>query len=148
MKDSKFEQLYSKISKIVDLVEKVPTSKQTEIFNLLYEAVCENIEVQQSYKDEILNLTDGGETLKAFIADKKPVSNIERTTYFVYFMGTLGFELINAQQLAFCYQLCGFDEPGNLNQNIRDASSKKYGYLENIQNKVRVTEKGRDFCEN
>lgn len=148
MRDTTFDELYSKISKIVDLVAKVPAAKQTEVFDLLYDALGETIEDERTYKDEIMKLTDNGEALKAFIEEKRPVSNIERTTYFVHFLNRAGIELVNAQQLAYCYEICNLDQPGNLNQNMRDASSKKYGYIENVQNKMRTSAKGREFCEN
>lgn len=142
----KFDDLYLKVSKIVELTERVPAEMRNEVFKSLFEVAKESGE--HSCTEEILVLTNNGIDLRDFLFSKKPVSNIERTLLFVYFLNQKGIKNVSSKHIAACYEICELNTPGNLTQNIRDACSARYGYLENIQNCYHVTQMGLQFCEN
>lgn len=143
---NKFEDLYENICKIVELTERVPPEMRNEVFKTLFDVLKGGKE--HSRTEEILVLTNNGTELKDFIIDKKPVSNIERSLLFVYFLNLKGIKNVSAEHIEACYKICELNMPGNLTQNLRDASSTRYGYLENIQNHYHVTQIGLQFCEN
>ncbi len=145
MKLDKFEILYDKIEKIVDIVDKVPLDMRNEVFQTLFEAAKETSE-QNLYVEEIIKLSEQKQSIKDYIATRKPASNIERSLLFVYYLERLGIQAISSKHIAACYELCGLNEPGNLTQNLRDACSSRYGYLELEQNCFHTTMKGKQFC--
>lgn len=147
MKKDKFDDLYSKTLKILELIDKVPSEMKNEVFKTLFEAVKDS-NYDNDYLNEILDATENGQALKDFLISKKPVSNIERTLLFVYYLGKCGIKTVTQQHVSCCYEICDLNVPGNLTQNLRDACSARYGYLESIQNRFDVTYKGIEFCEN
>lgn len=140
-----FEDLYSRLNKIIDLVDRVPTNLREDVFQTLFNAAKEN-SPSNMYINEILKLSESAQPIKAYIIEKQPASNIERSLFFVYYLETLGLEEITAKHIEACYTLCKLKEPGNLIQNLRDACSARYGYLESVQNHFQTTGKGKDFC--
>lgn len=147
MKSERFDDLYTKIAQIVELTERVPMEMRNEVFRTLFDAATNDTK-ELSCEEEIQNITNNGTALKEFIMNKKPISNIERSLLFVYYLNQQGIKSITPNHISACYRICELDEPGNLTQNLRDACSARYGYLENIQNRFFVTDKGLDFCEN
>lgn len=140
--------MYNKISKIVELVDKVPSNLKDEVFlTLLNAAKSDN--ANNLYENEIIKLTENGKLLKEFVKQKKPQSNIERTLLFVYYLEKKrGLEVVDAEQIEECYKLAGIDIPGNLSQNLRDTSSSRYKYIKSVRGGFKVTPKGEEFCEN
>jgi len=147
VKNEQFDDLYLKISKIVEIVDKVPFEMRDEVFKKLYEIAIGQTE-EESSTDVILKLTENGQALKEFLISKNPQSNIERTLLFVYFLSKQGLTAISMKHIAACYEICEIAAPRNLQQNLRDNCSARYQYLQNVQNNFYVTQKGLDFCEN
>ena len=145
MKSNKFEDLCDKMRTIIEIVDKVPSEMKSEVFATLFESAKE-YGSQNLYAEEILKLSEGKQAIKEFVSMKKPISNIERSLLFVYYMEELGIEAITSKHIATCYELCKLNEPGNLIQNLRDACSARYGYLETEQNLFHTTQKGKQFC--
>jgi len=142
LRKNKFEDLLSKTNQIVELIQNVPPGMQNQVFKDLYEAAKDSSE-QNMYFDNILKITEDGQTLKDFIAKHKPSSNIERTFLFAYHLSEKGIPVIKAEHIAACYEICNLTEPGNLTQNLRDAASAKYRYLDSVQNGFLPSEKGK-----
>lgn len=144
---SAFDDICEKILQIIDIVDKVPSGLKEEVFKTLLEAakLCDD---KNMYAKEIAQLTDNGKLLKAFIKEKKPQSNIERTLLFVYFLKEkLGKDEVCLEEVEACYKLSELDTPGNLAQNLRDTSSSRYGYIKFENGGFIVTDKGLTFCE-
>lgn len=147
VKNEQFDDLYLKISKIVDIIDKVPVEMRDEVFRKLYETATGQSE-EESLVEIVLKLTENGQALKEFLISKNPQSNIERTLLFVYFLNMKGLTAITMKHVAACYEICEIVAPKNLQQNLRDNCSARYQYLQNVQNNYYVTPKGIDFCEN
>ncbi len=142
---NKFDDLCSKVCQIIEIVDKVPSELKSEVFSTLFESAKE-CSTQNLYIEEILKLSEDKQSVKEYVSIKKPASNIERSLLFVYYLENLGIQAITAKHIAACYELCDLNEPGNLTQNLRDACSSRYGYLETEQNYFHTTQKGRLFC--
>lgn len=145
MNSNQFDDLFEKISKISDLSERVPSNFRNDVFTTLYKALKDGndipIQLDNIAKDSIDRLS-----LKTFIEDKKPASNIERSLLFVYYLENNSDEPITIELIAACYQICNLKEPGNLGQNLRDACSSRYGYLAVNADTYATTAKGKAFC--
>ncbi len=146
MKSDRFAELYEKISQIIELTDRVPSDLKCEVFKTLYDAAKDSTG-QNLYLDEISALSADRQHIKDFVMEKQPVSNIERSLLFVYYLEGLNIEGITSKHIAACYELCNLNEPGNLTQNLRDACSARYGYLQSEQNFFHTTKKGKEFCE-
>lgn len=147
MKLSAFDEMRKKMLQIIDIVDKVPSGLKEEVFKTLLDTakLCDS---RNAYEEEISKLTDNGQLLKAFIKDKKPQSNIERTLLFVYFLKEkLELDEVCLEEIEACYKLSELDVPGNLAQNLRDTSSSRYGYIKLENGGFVVTNKGLAFCE-
>jgi len=145
LKMNKFEELCDRVNKIIEIVDKVPSEMKNDVFATLFESAKE-CGAQNLYEEEILKLSENKQSLKEYILETKPVSNIERSLLFVYYLEVLGVQAISSKHVAACYNICELNEPGNLTQNLRDACSTRYGYLEIEQNYFHTTEKGKQFC--
>lgn len=145
MNSDKFEELYNQISRISDLSERVPSNFRNDVFTTLYKALKDNNE-ESMLLDNIAKDTIDRISLKTFIEDKKPASNIERSLLFVYYLENNSDEPITIELIAACYQICNLKEPGNLGQNLRDACSSRYGYLAVNADTYATTKKGKEFC--
>lgn len=146
MQNDKFDDLYEKILKAKDLADQVPSEMKNEVFRALFEVAKQSNDASDFYKEELSKLTQNGEALKDFLTRNKPTSNLERSLLFVYYLENLGLKSISANHISQCYELAELSMPGNLIQNLRDACSSRYGYLESVQNCFRTTERGREFC--
>jgi DNA-binding MarR family transcriptional regulator len=97
-----------------------------------------------------LNLTSkNGVTLQQFIEQKKPKSNVEKTTVFVYFLQNHLNELeITIDHIFTCYKsIASYKIPENLQQNLTDTASSKYGYLDRKDGKYTMSTRGTNFVE-
>lgn len=146
LKTDRYTSLCEKINEIIEITDKVPSELKIDVFRTLFEAVKEG-SAENLFAKEIMEVSANRQSVQEFIAEKKPVSNIERTLLFVYYLESLSIEGITAKHIATCYELCNLNEPGNLTQNLRDACSARYGYLQSEQNFFRTTQKGKEFCE-
>ncbi len=147
MQNDKFEELFLKINKIVELIDKIPSEFRSEVFQTLFDAAKEG-NIQDMYREEILKLSEHRQSLKEFISVKRPVSNIERSLLFVFYLEELGVRNITAKHISACYEISELNPPGNLMQNLRDACSARYAYLTSEQNYFHTTQKGKEFCTN
>ena len=147
MKNGRFEDMYDTITKIIELADRAPTAMRDEVFKILLDAAKDN-STSNLYTEEILKLSETvDKPIKDYIDQKQPASNIERSLLFVYYLEDLGIKAITAKHIEACYELSGLNEPGNLTQNLRDACSSRYAYLESVQNHFRTTKKGREFFD-
>jgi hypothetical protein len=97
-----------------------------------------------------LSLTSkDGVTLQQFIDQKKPKSNVEKTTVFVYFLQNYLNELeITIDHIFTCYKsITSYKIPENLQQNLTDTASSKYGYLDRKDGKYIMSTRGINFVE-
>ena len=85
----------------------------------------------QLIKDLDLSGKNVGKSLKEFVLEKEPSTNIERTTVFVYYLqNILGISEITADHVFSCYKDIGARFPQNLPQNLNDTASSRYGFIE------------------
>lgn len=147
MSSNKFNESYEMIEKIIKILDEVPAKSKDDVFKFLFEAAKEGGNEKETCKELILRLSQGKKSLQEYINEVKPNSNIERTLLFVFFLEKIKVNSITSNYISVCYELASLDEPGNLAQNLRDACSTRYGYLENEQSYYKVTERGRKFIE-
>ena len=102
----------------------------------------------QLIKDLNLRGTDGAKGLSEFVSEKNPISNIDRTTVFIYYLqNNLHVADITIDHVFTCYKELGIRVPGNLQQNLTDIASSKNGYLNRKDGKYSMTIKGSNFVE-
>lgn len=97
-----------------------------------------------------LDLSGGGinKSLRDFVAEKKPTTNIERTTVFVYYLqNTLQLTEITIDHIFSCYKDIGVRLPQNMQQNLFDTASSKYGYIEVNNGNYTMSILGTNFVE-
>lgn len=147
LKSTPFEEMFNATQKIIELVDKVPSEYKSDVFKALFDSYKQSGFINV-YEEELSKLTQNGQILKEFIKEKRPQSNIERSLLFVYYLSKkLKIEEICIEQIEACYKLSGLETPGNLAQNIRDASSFRYGYIKSEKGGFVATDKGIAFCE-
>lgn len=89
-----------------------------------------------------------GKSLKDFIAGKNVTSNVQKTTAFVYYLeNILNIEEITIDHIFTCYKSMGFRMPNNLQQNLSDTSSSRYGYISRKGSKYTMTVVGTNYIE-
>lgn len=104
-------------------------------------------EVYQINKDLNLSPRDK-ETLKEFIAKKKPRSNIEFNAVAIYYLQkVLLKENISIDDVYSCYKDIGRKVPNALKQSLTDTSSSKYGYIAVNNNYYSIPIKGENLVE-
>lgn len=87
-------------------------------------------------------------SLKEFIDEKKPSSNVQKTATFVYYLqNILDIKEITIDHIFTCYKLMGFRIPNNLPQNLTDTCSSKYGYISRKDGKYTMTVLGNNYIE-
>lgn len=102
----------------------------------------------QLIKDLDLSGKGVGQSLKDFVSEKKPSTNIERTAVFVYYMqNTLSIPEITMDHVFSCYKDIGVRFPQNLPQNLNDTASSRYGYIENDNGKYTMSIIGMNLIE-
>ena len=97
-----------------------------------------------------LNLTpNSGTTLQEFIDQKKPKSNVEKTAVFVYYLQNYLHEAgITMDHIFTCYKsITSYKIPENLQQNLTDTASSRYGYLDRKDGKYMMSTRGINFVE-
>lgn len=102
----------------------------------------------QLIKDLDLSGTRSGKSLKAFMEEKNPATNVQKTTAFVYYLQTfLELEEITIDHIFTCYKSMNYRIPNNLQQNLTDTSSSRYGYINRKDGKYSMTIIGSNFIE-
>lgn len=107
-----------------------------------------NVKPLQLIKDLNLRGGNGTKGLNAFVTEKNPLSNIDRSTVFVYYLeNLLKVSEVTIDHVYTCYKELGLRVPGNLQQNLTDIASSKNGYLNRKDGKYTMTIKGSNFVE-
>ena len=102
----------------------------------------------QLIKDLDLSGTDSIKSLKDFMEEKKPASNVQKTTAFVYYLQNfLELEEITIDHIFTCYKSMNYRIPNNLQQYLSDTSSSKYGYINRKDGKYSLTIIGSNLIE-
>ena len=95
-----------------------------------------------------LDLSGTNKSLKDFINEKKPSSNVQKTATFVYYLqNILNINEITIDHIFTCYKFMGFRIPNNLPQNLADTCSSKYGYIGRKDGKYTMTVMGNNYIE-
>jgi len=86
--------------------------------------------------------------LNAFVEEKQPKSNVKRTAVFVYYLEHVQrINPITLDHIFTCYKHANIREPSNLEQNLRDTASSKYGYINYDKNEITTSVQGRNLVE-
>lgn len=102
----------------------------------------------QLIKDLDLSGTDSIKSLKDFMEEKRPASNVQKTTVFVYYLQNfLELDEITIDHIFTCYKSMNYRIPNNLQQNLSDTSSSKYGYINRKDGKYSMTILGSNLIE-
>ena len=144
-----FNYLYDSIRKINELSNKVPEKYRDEVFDKLFESLIEGNTDADIYKKEITQMGEHSNLpIEDFINIELLKSNIDKSLMFVYYLETINIQNISEEHIRTCYELCGFEVPNMLSQNLRDLNgSKKYGYLTVVDNGYRTTDIGKEICK-
>jgi len=87
-------------------------------------------------------------SLIEFMNEKKPKDNIGRTTVFIYYLqNILQISDITIDHVFTCYREAGVKIPNNLQQNLFDIASKRYGYIETKDSKFTLSTIGINYVE-
>ncbi len=87
-------------------------------------------------------------SLKAFVEEKQPKSNIEFNTVVIYYLEKiLKKEKINVDDVYSCYKNVNRKVPTALKQSLGDTSSSKYGYISTANNCFSIPITGENFVE-
>lgn len=103
----------------------------------------------QLLKDLDLSGRNGSQkSLKEFINEKNPSSNVQKTAAFVYYLETImNLDEITIDHIFTCYKAMGYRIPQNLPQNITDTCSSRYGYVSRKDGKYSMTVVGTNYIE-
>ena len=102
----------------------------------------------QLLKDLDLSGNNSKSSLKDFMEEKNPSSNVHKTATFVYYLQMiLGIDGITIDHIFTCYKSMNYRIPNNLQQNLTDTSSSKYGYINRKDGKYSLTNIGTNFIE-
>ena len=103
----------------------------------------------QLLKDLDLSERNGAEkSLKDFVGEKNPSSNVQKTAVFVYYLEKfMNVEEITIDHIFTCYKNMGYRVPNNLQQNLTDTCSSKYGYISRKDGKYSMTVLGDNYIE-
>ncbi len=143
---NQYEYLKVQTEQLTEMLKSIPPSCQEEVFLTLFRAL-KNSKQEQSVEDEIRNHTNDGKDLLDAISSKEPSSNLDRTLVFAYVMDKSGIKKISMKHVECCYSICDLKVPGNLVQNLRDASGSRYRYLDFVQDHYEITKRGIDIFE-
>lgn len=88
-------------------------------------------------------------SLKAFFEDKRPDTNIENNTVFVYYLEKiLDISDISIDHIFTCYKEVGLRIPGSLKQSITDSGSSRYGYIDTSEaQNIKIIVRGINLIE-
>ncbi|MEL7655974.1 MAG: hypothetical protein AAGU75_08710 [Bacillota bacterium] len=107
-----------------------------------------SVKQPQLLKDLDLSGKGVNKSLKDFVNEKKPSSNIERSTVYIYYLqNELQIAEITIDHVFTCYKDTGVKYPQNIIQNLSDISSSKYGYIETTNGKYKMSISGTNFVE-
>ena len=107
-----------------------------------------NAKQPQLVKDLDLSGNGAEKSFKDFIDEKRPKSNIEKTTVYIYYLqNILKIDGITMDHVFTCYKNSGGKLPINLQANLTDTSSSKYGYIETVGGKYKMSIAGINFVE-
>lgn len=143
-----FDDLYNKLENALRLSEQYPETNRDFVLRLLLDKIHEESMSGKASTDQGLS-KDKADEIKMFLRKMNPQSNIERTLVFTYYLEEkLKMKAIRTEDIALCYELAEImDKPKNLQQNIHDCSSKRYGYIRTVQHNIyQTTEVGKAFC--
>lgn len=103
----------------------------------------------QLLKDLDLSERNGAEkSLKDFVGEKNPSSNVQKTAVFVYYLEKImNIEEITIDHIFTCYKTMGYRVPNNLPQNLTDTCSSRYGYISRKDGKYSMTVLGDNYIE-
>lgn len=80
--------------------------------------------------------------------EKNPATNVHKTAAFIYYLQViLGIDGITIDHVFTCYKSMNYRIPNNLQQNLTDTSSSKYGYINRKDGKYSMTIIGTNFIE-
>lgn len=106
-----------------------------------------NKNMPQIVKDLNLRPADK-QTLQDFYNVKNPSGNIYSTAVMVYYLqNVLECAEITIDHIFTCYRELGIKIPGNLDQNLRDCASSKYGYIAFVEGKCSMSVQGINLVE-
>lgn len=173
----KYEDKKERLEEIAEIIKKYPEALQIKVFDFLTNESLNNDQqstAEDSNEDFLdpklktiikssskkttkkspqilgnLNLrpTDK-KSLITFIEEKKPSGNIYSTATFVYYLNEiLEIPEITPNHIYTCYRELGKKIPANLEQNLRDCASSRYGYIDYKDNKCEINVKGINFVE-
>lgn len=129
-------------------VESTPLEEKTAPNKKLNKTRKKIIKQPQLLKGLDLSGNNAGKSLKEFVSDKKPNTNIERTTVFVYYLqNILQSTEITIDHIFSCYKNIGVRLPQNMQQNLNDTASSKYGFIEVNNGKYTVSILGTNLVE-
>lgn len=103
----------------------------------------------QLIKDLDLSDTQTRKGLKTFVNELNPTSNINISATIIYYLQQIynyGKEL-NGDVIFTCWRELGKKIPNNLNSNLRDVCSSKYGYADNNNSVYSITARGINLVE-
>lgn len=87
-------------------------------------------------------------SLNEFMATKRTSSNVQITTLFIYYLEQiLDIKDITIDHVFTCYKHMEYYIPKNLQQNLTDASSSKFGYINRRNSKYSITIIGINLVE-
>lgn len=103
----------------------------------------------QLLKDLDLSGRNGtSQSLKDFVAEKNPGSNVQKTAVFVYYLqNILRVDEISKDHIFTCYKTLGYRMPNNLQQNLTDTCSSRYGYISRKDGRYSMTVVGNNYVE-
>lgn len=134
-----------------DLVKKVITASDNGSSN---DNTSKKSKKKTSSKDTYqinkdLNLSPKDKkTLKEFVDEKKPKSNIEFNVVAVYYLEKIiGKEEISIDDVYTCYKNVNKKVPAALKQSLTDTSSSKYGYISVTNCFYSIPVAGENFIE-
>ena len=106
-----------------------------------------NKNIPQIVKDLNLRPVDK-QSLQDFYNSKNPIGNIYSTAVMVYYLqNVLECNKITINHIFTCYRELGIKIPGNLDQNLRDCASSKYGYIVFTEGKCSMSVQGINLVE-
>ncbi len=146
-KSNKFEKLYDRIVKIIELYPKIPPNLWEEVFKSLYDAALEGDELN-IFEKEILTKSKEMNLKISDIVDVQYLkSYIDKSLYFVFFLELLQIENITFDHIYACYSISGEQiSSTKLSQNLRDLTGSKYNYLSFNGESYSITNEGKIAC--
>ena len=110
-----------------------------------------NIAKESFQLDKSLTLVGNDKipSFRTFVEQKSPKSNAHFTVVAIYYLKKyLNIDKINVGHIYTCYKDANRKTPGNLQQNLKDLSSKRYGYIDlRSSEDIGLPTRGETFIE-